>query len=703
MGRNGANDTLNFLATDALPPPGSTSPLSTRGRAKIAQSNEQAITTLNAKLMEKTFGELVRNYVKHVYASIPESDQSLKARVSFLTNNQEVALVGLAGHDTWATPIKDLDQDQVNAGLRALSWITTEMVHKLSTIQRSGSSAMQTVLPQDQVGYSNFIHAVNSLTLLRAALIVRDRELNPTITRSEFPGRANGRTASSPTNFSDVFLYWDPSYHCYHYSPCYYDYHHGHYYHHNSWNWNSHGYYGHCHGDPFPVAHALGEHVIVPAVDHTIELYSKLFDLQIRLAGDLIELGGRTVHAIAEGAGDVLHETAHLLGDASHHVGGAINNGLHATQGCCDQIGHGVGSGCHEVGSCIGHVGHDLGHCIEHLGVDCFHLMANAGGGLLDVMGQAAQTGAECVSVCGQCGNRGCDCQGCDGSAGEAIMGCLAGVGACCVGIGTWVKAECCPTDPSAGASSSPPSYAEATGQDVVSDILNHPNYSDATAIATGANWVICGLPLLYKTGKDAKMLCDSERSDRDRAAAKQDLCTSILCVAGVEGLGFVIAPELMGIKVTTNLAISAGVCGREVSYFARVRGETKDNFGVTHADKYFLTAAQINVLVNNQQIVGRQAGRDDPVSKLDFIARENTQYWKEAVSGKNLQNALARKTRHFVSCGGYGCANNNVNESARNEAMVKISEMKQGFMPTRTQPPAYEQQPFSRNSRFMY
>jgi hypothetical protein len=274
----------------------------------------------------------------------------------------------------------------------------------------------------------------------------------------------------------------------------------------------------------------------------------------------------------------------------------------------------------------------------------------------------------------------------------------IGGIGACCYGIGACLSNLCCDTKHKpADGSAPPPSYAEATG---MGNISGHEHYTTVTTTGTLTYWTVAGVPLVYNTGRDIMSLFNAQESERNQSAARGDLCFSALCIGAVEGAGFMIAPQIMGPRVIGNLAISAGTCGRAATYMARVKSETNDNFGITHADKYFLTASQLNALVNTQSIQGRQMNRDDGVSKLDFILRQNTLYWKEAVSAKNEQNTFARRTRNFVSCGGYGCVNSNASENARNNALLNISEMKRGSMPVSDNPPPYAQQPFTRHSR---
>jgi hypothetical protein len=654
------------IPTSQSPNPMHPQPINASPMLNLGRNNRQtdnAMTTLNAALMKKTFGELVRNYIKNVLAAVPADNPELKQRLVFLNNNQEVALVGLAGHDTWITPIEKLGQAQVEAGLRALSWLSTELVYRLSnTAQAVQGNARPTVIPNDPQAYDNFIAAVNSLSPLRGALVTRDQQLE---VRQHYYHHSPGVSSS----FGDVYLTWNPSCHGYYYQPCYYDFHHGHYHHHRGvFDWG-HGHYAHCHGDPFPVAHALGEHVIAPAIENMAHLYSNLFDLQVNLVGDAIRIGGHAIEAIADGAGHAASEAAQLLGDASHHA-------VHATGHCFEHLGHCIGHGCHDVLSVAGHVAHDAGD-----------FLGNVIGGCGDVLQGCGHIGMELLK---------CDCKGCDGADGEGCGAILGAIGSCCYGIGACISNLCCDKKhPANDGSGAPPSYAEATG-----DFSGHEHYTAVTTAGTAIYWTVAGIPLVYKTGQDLMSVFSSQESERNQSAARRDLCFSALCIGALEGAGFMIAPQVMGPRVIGNLAISAGTCGRAATYIARVKSETNDNFGITHADKYFLTAAQLNTLVNAQPIQGRQAGRDDSVSKLDFILRQNTLYWKEAVSAKNEQNTFARRTRHFVSCGGYGCANNNASEMTRNNALANISQMKQGTMPVSHNPPPYAQQPFTRHSR---
>lgn len=651
--------------------------LPTRNSNRSAQQNDPAvINSLSTKMMEQTFGQLLLNYVKGINKSIPQTDTVLKEKLSFLNNNKEVALVSLAGYDTWDTPIEKMDQEQVNAALRALSWITTEMVHKLSTNQQQGmTNGVGTILGTNQADYQAFQTAVNSISLFRGSLILRDQQLNPSYYTSndEYSGGSSSSSSAGRKHYvSDVYLYWDPLW-GYGYHPCYYDYHHAVWHHRNErYNWgNLNGVpdFGYCHGNPFPVVNAIGEHIIAPVVKNTAEMYSNLFQLQVDIAEGAVKLAGQAFDA----SKDIAVEGFQTV--------------TRSADGCCEPALNCISDGACDVLHCFGHVGHDLCHCAS-----------NIGGGVCDIFSQCGNICCEVAGACGKCGG-GVDCKcDCDGEVCKVCGVIGGGVYACC----SFIFGGCdngndnpAPETPPA---TDPPSSADMYSQGMTDSVTGHEHYTIFTTGGTIAYAALCGLPMLYHAGQDTCTLMGNSASPRDRLAASWDLAATVACIGIAEGVAFLIAPQAMGPRVITNMAISGGRCGQIGSEVVRKHSETKAYAGVTHPDKYFLKAGEINQLIKNTQIQARQTGRESEVSKLDTVARANTQLFNTAKEEKHVQWKVVRKVSNFVSCGGYGYQVNNAHEVNRNNAIADIGVMRSGAMPNSVtqQPPSYDTQPYT-------
>lgn len=620
-------------------------------------------------MMEKSLGSLVMNFTKAVMKSIPSYDAHLlREKLHFLQSFDEVALIAAFGVDTWDTPIKNLDAEQVKAALRGLSWLTSELVEKLSNTGPNPNNRASFII--NRAGYDDFHTAINSLTPLRAAVKIREKEHRPA---PPYASSAN----SQASFFSDVIFIWDPHYHRYHYQPCYFDYQHGHWHHcHHDYVWG-HGHHHH-YGHDFPVARALTEHVISPAAHTAFDMYGKLLDIQIEVIHGVIKLGGKAI----EGTGEFLGHAVQALGDVAsgsvHQAGSCIADG-------CQNILHFSSDCCHQTGDLFCSISHGAGHCAK-----------DVLGGCSDVLGMCGNICCEMGKLCSHCGDCKCDCpSGGDGDACTVIMG---AIGSCCYGTYALVKKavnSCCGSDPAPAPDDSSGSFFT---EGVIDEISGHEHYSAMTTTGTLIHAGLFGAELAYASASDVRMMFNSNASPRNQNAARIDCASRTVAIGAASAAAYLGFGTAYGLKVATNTAISAGVCAQTTSWTARKYHEKQAYGGITHPDKYFMKAGELNRLVSQNSNGLVQANRDQEVSTLDAVIRANTTLYREAKDEKNQQWALVRRTQALtkvVGCGAHAKFCTNPHETHRNEIIAQIESMRHGVLPTPAAPPSFRAQPY--------
>jgi len=219
----------------------------------------------------------------------------------------------------------------------------------------------------------------------------------------------------------------------------------------------------------------------------------------------------------------------------------------------------------------------------------------------------------------------------------------------------------------------------------IIDEITGHENYSAMTTTGTLVHAGLFGTQMAYASYRDTRIMFNSDQSDRNRKAAAIDCSARTLGIGAASMGALAVFGPAYGVKVATNTAISAGVCAQTTSWTARKHEEKKFYAGVTHPDKYFMTAAQLNRLVANDE------------SALDTVARVNTALYHEAKTEKQAQWALVRRTQALtkvVGCGAHASYCNNPHENNRNHVMGQIERMRNGVIPTREIPPAYSAPP---------
>jgi hypothetical protein len=657
-----------------------TNPLLSEDNNQTAYQNDPyALSKLAHTMMGKPLGSLLTNYIKAVMKAIPKTDTQLKERLNFLISHQEVALVSIFGYDTWATPVKDLDQEQVNAALRGLSWLTSELVERLSTPTQNPLSRSTQI--NNKEAYQDFQTALNSMSPLRATVIIRNKELNAVPQYQQTSG-----ASSRSTGFSDVYFHWDLHTHCYHYNPCFYDYHHGHWHHcYNDFVWG-HGHHHH-YGHDFPVARALSNNVFEPAGHAVLDMYSKLFDLQVDAVHGVIRLGGKALEGTGEFLGKSINTLGDVVGNSVHGAGEVAQTAGHCLKDGCGDILHFAGSACHHTGDLFCTIGHGAGHCA-----------ADVIGGFCDVFGQCGNICCEVAKLCTHCGDCKCDCpSGGDGDACTVIFG---AIGSCCYGTYALIKKSinsCCGSDPEP-APDLPDGSGSMDPQGIIDELSGHEHYSAMTTTGTLVHAGLFGTQLGYASYRDTRIIFNSDESARNRRAAKID-CSARTLAMGAASMGAAAAfGPAYGIKVAVNTAISAGVCAQATSWTGRKYEEKQFYAGVTHPDKYFMTAAQLNRLVTQNATGGTQANRGQEESTLDAVARANTSLYHEAKTEKQAQWALVRRTQALtkvVGCGAHASYCNNPHENKRNAVMGQIERMRNGVLPVSSNPPAYSAQSY--------
>jgi hypothetical protein len=582
---------------------------------------------LTREMMKETFGDLFIRYKKDILGSLPALYTLIGSQLLFLSKDTDTHPIAYAGYDTWDSPINQMNHDQLRAGLSALTFLSRKIQKQLAAAAQGPASSLE-----HQLDFAPLVQALNNMGPIRGALLTRKADLQaatPSSSPSSSRSSGYGTMSKEDSFFIDYFFYWNSHQHCYHSHPCAYDYHHG--------IWTSPSYVHHEHSawhlGEIPVSKlgkAFGNQVIKPTAQGVTEIFGRIFDTRLQIRQGMVDLGGRMIDL----AGTALNRADHVLDCREPCYIGAKTLG----EGCGDLWG-----GCGDIMKVFEH------SCCE----------------VLSCLSQ--------VPSC-HCGDVGCpDCK-CSGDAGELLTVVCGGVASCCYGTFSLVSKICKGKKPH----SPPAAEAVARRASVLDPLTDHPYYNLGGWVLTGVNLGCCTLPLVISQVHNCRVITGNTATERQRWAAKIDCCivttaTGAMALAGT----FCFSSAVWGPKVIINTLTAVGTSAKAASKMALDHHTAKHHEGVLEPELYFLTAAELNALVDQHTPQGQE-----PWDTLGKIAKNNTGFMQEAEAAKNAQSAPMRHLRALpgLLCLGYlNCTNGD--ERRHNSALNKIAGLRKGIL----------------------